>query len=66
MNTTVKIGAIGLSITLALNIFALLVLEQDAARFFTGEWWSVWFPASIVWLVMTIVGLGRGRVSSPS
>jgi hypothetical protein len=61
MNATVRVGVIGLSITLAINLFGLLVLRQAAAQFFTGDWWSVWFPSFIVWLVMTIIGLGRQR-----
>jgi hypothetical protein len=61
MNATVRVGAIGLSITLAINLFGLLVLRQAAAQFFTHDWWSVWFPSFIVWLVITIIGLGRQR-----
>jgi hypothetical protein len=59
MNTTLKLGLIGSSITLALNLFGTLVLKQHAARFFTDDWWSTWFPSFIVWLGITIVGLGR-------
>jgi len=61
MNATVKVGVIGFSITLAINLFGLFVLRQTAAQFFAGDWWSVWFPSFIVWLVMTIIGLGRQR-----
>jgi len=57
----VKVGVIGLSTTLAINLFGLFVLRQAAAQFFTGDWWSVWFPSFIVWLVMTTIGLGRQR-----
>ena len=47
MNATLGLGVIGLSITLALNVFGVLVLRQAAARVFTDEWWSVWFPSFI-------------------
>ena len=59
MNATLRLGLIGLSITLAINLFGLLVLRQAAARFFTDDWWSVWFPSFIVWLSITITGLWR-------
>lgn len=57
----VKLGVIGLSITLAINLFGLLVLRQAAAQFFTGDWWSVWFPSYLAWLVVTLIGVGRER-----
>ena len=63
MNATLRFGLIGSSITLALNLFGFLVLKQVAARFFTDDWWSTWFPSFIVWLGMTIVGLGRQHSS---
>jgi hypothetical protein len=59
MNATLRLGLIGLSITLALNVFGLLVLRQAAARFLTNDWWSVWFPSFIVWFVIAIMGLAR-------
>jgi hypothetical protein len=59
MNATLRLGLIGLSITLALNVFGLLVLRQPAARFLTNDWWSVWFPSFIVWFVIAIVGRAR-------
>lgn len=62
MNATVRLGLIGSSITLAINLFGLLILRQAASQFFTGDWWSVWFPSFAVWLSITIIGLGRRRV----
>ncbi len=59
MNATLRLGLIGSSITLATNLFGLLVLRQTAAEFFTDDWWSNWFPTFAVWLGITIVGLGR-------
>jgi hypothetical protein len=41
MNATLGLGLIGLSITVALNVFGVLVLRQAAARVFTDNWWSV-------------------------
>ena len=59
MNAIAKVGVIGLSITLATNLFGLFVLRQAAAQFFTGDWWVVGFPSFIVWLVLTMIDLGR-------
>ncbi len=59
MNATLTVGLIGLSITLVLNLFGLLVLRQAAARFLTNDWWSVWFPSFIVWVGIAITGLVR-------
>lgn len=59
MNATLRLGLIGSAITLALNLFGFLVLKQAAARFFADGWWSTWFPSFIVWLGITMVGLGR-------
>jgi hypothetical protein len=59
MNATLRLGLIGLSITLALNLFGFLILRQAAARFLTDEWWSVWFPSFIVWFAIAMTGLGR-------
>jgi hypothetical protein len=61
MNATLKLGLIGSSITLVLNLFGILVLGQAAAQFVTHDWWSVWFPSFAVWLAITIIGLGRRR-----
>lgn len=62
MNATLRVGLIGSSITLAINLFGFLVLRQPAARIFADDWWSVWFPSFAVWLVMTFIGLGRQRL----
>ena len=58
MNATLGLGVIGLSITLALNVFGVLVLRQVATRVFTDEWWSVWFPSLIAWFVTAMSRLG--------
>ncbi len=59
MNAMLRLGVIGSSVTLALNVFGLLVLRQPAARFFADDWWSVWFPSFIVWVALAITGLAR-------
>ena len=51
-----RMSAIGLFGTLALNMFALLVLEQSAAQFLAHGWWSAWFPCYVVWSVFTLTG----------
>ena len=58
MNAMLRLGLIGLSITLALNVFGVLVLRQAAARALTDDWWSVWFPSFVVWFVIVMAGLG--------
>ena len=63
MNRSARIGIIGLVITLALNLIALLILKQPQSSFFSGAWWSTWFTSYAVWSVFTIVGLGKRRRS---
>ena len=49
----VKMGLIGLSISLVLNVFNLYVLGVG------GEaWWSLWFPSYLVWLIFLVIGIG--------
>jgi hypothetical protein len=50
----VKLGVIGLSITLALNLLA-------GDRFFTTSWWSRWLPSYIAWLVVAMLGVRPRR-----
>lgn len=52
-----SIGLIGLIITLALNLVALLAFKRPAAEFFSHGWWSAWFPNYVVWLVFVAMGL---------
>ena len=63
MNATLRLGLIGASITLALNLFGLLILRQAAAHFFTDDWWSAWFPSFAIWLGIAIIGLARARTT---
>lgn len=46
----VKLGVIGLSITLVLNLL-------DGARPFTADWWSRWFLSYVVWLIVLLLGV---------
>ena len=50
-------GLVGLAITIALNLVALLLLKKAEAEYFSEKWWSVWFPSYIVWLTFTIIGV---------
>ncbi len=56
----VKMGSIGLVVVLALNLFNQYVLGVG-----TGAWWSVWFPAYIVWFVFLAIGLGLSKKEEP-
>jgi len=50
------IGLVGLAITIALNLVALLMLKKASAEYFSDQWWSDWFPPYAVGLVFTIFG----------
>ena len=53
------IGVTGMAIFVALNVYAVLVLEKTSAQPFSNEWWSQWFPAGVVWLVFLSIGGAR-------
>ncbi len=59
MNNTLIIGLGGLFITLTINLASVLFLDHHATAFFSEDWWSVWFPSYLVWLVLTVIGIGR-------
>jgi hypothetical protein len=50
-------GLVGLAITIALNLVALLLLKKAEAEYFSGKWWSVWFPSYTVWLTFTVISV---------
>ena len=58
-------GALGLAITVCLNVVALLWLERSAAVPGSSLWWATWFPPIAVWCVLGLAGVGaalhRGR-----
>ena len=56
-------GALGLAITVCLNVVALLWLERSAAVVFSGAWWATWFPSIAVWSVLGMAGLAAARNS---
>jgi len=52
----VKMGLIGLSISIVLNLFNQYVLAVG------GEaWWSMWFPIYLVWFVFLVIGIGLSK-----
>ncbi|MCH8127167.1 hypothetical protein IIC38_14615 [candidate division KSB1 bacterium] len=52
----VKMGLIGFSIIIVLNLFMQYVLGVG------GEsWWSAWFPFYLVWLVFLVIGIGLSK-----
>lgn len=55
------IAAIGLAISLVLNLLGLLNTVNSAARFFADEWWSTWFPSYFVWILFAVIGAFDGR-----
>ncbi len=57
--TVSEVALIGLAIFVALDAFALLALGKASAEPFTRAWWSEWFPAGVVWLVLLGVGGAR-------
>ena len=62
MNLMLRLGLIGLAIAAAINLVVSLAFAAPAARFFSGEWWTVWFPTYLVWIVFIVIGLGRRRI----
>ncbi len=65
------IGLLGLAVTTALNLVALLWFKRASAEFFSDNWWAAWFPSYIIWLGFAGIGfagycrpdLGGGRPS---
>ena len=53
------LGLIGLAITVALNLVALLLFKKASADYFSDGWWSAWFPCYLVWLTFAIIGVAR-------
>jgi hypothetical protein len=56
MKSYIKIGVLGLAISIVINLAALFLFKKPSAAFFTDPWWSSWFPSYIVWLVFLAVG----------
>jgi len=51
-----RIGLIGLSIGLVLNLIGWFVFHRASSEFFSNLWWSAWFPNYLIWLVFAIIG----------
>lgn len=49
----------GLAIFIAANTYTVLALERASAQPFDAAWWSVWFPAAVVWLAFLIIGASQ-------
>lgn len=56
-----SIGSIGLLIAFGLNLVGLFVFGKPAAVFFSGEWWSQWFPLYGVWTSFLLLGVIQRR-----
>ncbi len=52
----VKMGLIGLSITIVINLFNQYVLSVG-----DEVWWSLWFPIYLVWFVFLVIGIGLSK-----
>jgi hypothetical protein len=50
------IGLIGLAVTIALNLAALLAWQKPSAKYFSDAWWGAWFPSYVIWLVFAAIG----------
>jgi len=50
------IGITGIIIVLLCNIIEPLLFNIQESAIFLTDWWSVWFPNYIVWLVLMAVG----------
>ena len=51
-----RMGVIGLSVTLILNLFGLFVLGKSSCVFFSHQWWSDWFACYCLWTTFTVIG----------
>ncbi len=51
------VGFIGLFAALATNLVALYGFEKPHAVFFSGEWWTVWFPSYVIWSSFAFMGV---------
>jgi len=51
-----RMGVIGLSVTLILNLFGLFVLGKSSCAFFSHQWWPDWFACYCLWSTFTVIG----------
>jgi hypothetical protein len=52
-----SIGIVGLVVTLAMNLVALLGFKKASAAFASPGWWSSWFSCYMVWTVFVFIAL---------
>jgi hypothetical protein len=59
------IGGMGLGITVAMNLIALLVFRKASAEFLSPAWWSSWFTCYVVWAVFLVLGAAGFLMRGP-
>jgi len=62
ISTFLALGMTGLPIVAALNLFALTVMQQPAAAFFSKQWWPTLFTSYTIWGVFLVIGLFHQRI----
>jgi len=61
MRILLRVGTVGLLLTLALNLLALVTLRRPKDEFLAVKWWAAWFPCFCAWLVFAVIGLAASR-----
>jgi hypothetical protein len=51
-----RMGVIGLSGTLIVNLFGMFVLGKSSCVFFSHQWWPDWFVCYFLWTTFTVIG----------
>ena len=59
MDGMLRLGLIGLAIAVGINVIVRVVFKPPGAEFFSSDWWTVWFPTYLVWIIFAIIGAGR-------
>jgi hypothetical protein len=56
-------ASIGLSINIALNLYAYLHIDPVSSSPLEEGWWSVWLPSYLVWMsfltIASFIGVNR-------
>jgi hypothetical protein len=50
-----RMGVIGVSVTLISNLFGLFVLGKSSCVFFSHQWWPDWFACYCLWTTFTVI-----------
>jgi hypothetical protein len=61
MKNFTTLGMVGLGVHLSVNVVAMLVFKKASAEFFSGQWWSSWFPTYNIWFMFLVIGLANRR-----